>query len=94
MPVPSSYNDLTTNPKLRDFVGDVWYQKFTIIPNEWEGKKVFIRVGSASHNSKIWINGNLVKEYIGGFLPFEVDITNEVKYGQKNNIVICVNNEL
>lgn len=94
MPVPSSYNDITTDSRLRDLVGDVWYQKDIIVPNDWKGNNIFIRVGSASHNSKIWVNGNLVKEYVGGFLPFEADIMNYVKYGKTNKIIICVNNEL
>lgn len=94
MPVPASYNDITTDSRLRDLVGDVWYQKDIIVPDKWNNSNIFIRVGSASHNSKIWVNGNLVKEYVGGFLPFEADITNHVKYGETNTILICVNNEL
>lgn len=94
MPVPASYNDITTDSRLRDFVGDVWYQKTIVIPNEWKDKNIFIRVGSASHKSKIWVNGKLVKEYVGGFLPFEAEISDGINYGAENNIVICVNNEL
>lgn len=94
MPVPASYNDITIDKELRDFVGDVWYQKDLLIPSEWESKNIFLRVGSASHNSKMWVNGILVKEYVGGFLPFEGDITDAVNYGEVNRIIICVNNEL
>ncbi len=94
MPVPASYNDITVEARLRDFVGDVWYEKKTIVPKQWKDENIFIRIGSASHNSKVWINGTLVKEYIGGFLPFEANITDVIKYGEENHIVICVNNEL
>ncbi|SCX99712.1 beta-glucuronidase [Alkaliphilus peptidifermentans] len=94
MPVPASYNDITVDAKLRDFVGDVWYEKKIVIPKPWQNENVFIRVGSASHNSKAWINGILVKEYTGGFLPFESNLENAIKYGEENHIVICVNNEL
>ncbi len=94
MAVPSSYNDITIEARLRDFVGDVWYEKTVVVPKQWKSQSLFIRVGSASHNSKIWINGILVKEYIGGFLPFEAEVSQWVKYGQENHIVICVNNEL
>lgn len=94
MPVPASYNDITVEKELRDFVGDAWYEKEIIVPNEWKDKNIFVRVGSASHNSKIWVNGTLVKEYVGGFLPFEGNITDVVNYGEVNKIVICINNEL
>lgn len=94
MPVPASYNDITVEAKLRDFIGDVWYEKKIIIPKQWKEENVFIRIGSACHNSKIWVNGILVKEYVGGFLPFEANISKAVKFGDENHIVICVNNEL
>jgi beta-glucuronidase len=55
MPVLASYNDITIESKLRDFVGEVWYEKSVIVPEEWKNKKLFIRVGSASHSSKIWL---------------------------------------
>ncbi|MBS3995085.1 MAG: beta-glucuronidase [Alkaliphilus sp.] len=94
MAVPASFNDITVDARLRDFVGDVWYEKKIVISKHWQEENVFIRVGSASHNSKIWINGILVKEHIGGFLPFESNVNNEIKSGEENHIVICVNNEL
>lgn len=94
MPVPCSFNDITVDGDLRDFIGNVWYEKRIIVPSQWKADNIFIRIGSASHNSKVWINGKLVKEYTGGFLPFEVNISNEVKFGEENQIIICVNNEL
>ncbi len=94
MPVPASYNDITVDSKLRDFVGDVWYEKKVVIPMEWKDKNIFLRVGSASHNSKVWVNGVLVKEYVGGFLPFEADISEVANIGEENHIIIMVNNEL
>ena len=36
MPVPSSYNDITTDRRLRDFVGWVWYDKEIFVPKSWE----------------------------------------------------------
>ncbi|SMP50756.1 beta-glucuronidase [Anoxynatronum buryatiense] len=94
MPVPASYNDISVDAKLRDFVGDVWYERKVVIPKQWKNENVFIRVGSASHHSKIWVNGVLVKAYTGGFLPFESRINEAVKFGEENHIVIGVNNEL
>lgn len=94
MPVPASYNDITTDQSLKEFIGDVWYEKYIVVPESWKGEKLLIRVGSASHHSKIWVNGALVKEYTGGFLPFEADISEAVFYGKENHVAICVNNEL
>ncbi|WZL80626.1 beta-glucuronidase [Vallitaleaceae bacterium 9-2] len=94
MAVPASYNDITVNKDVKYHVGDVWYEKYTYIPKSWADKKVMFRVGSASHNSIVYINGEEVTRYIGGFLPYEADITDYVQWDQKNHIVVCVNNEL
>ena len=33
MPVPASYNDVTQDINIRDFIGDVWYQKEFFVPS-------------------------------------------------------------
>ena len=35
MPVPASYNDITTDKELRDHVGWVWYETDAVIPRSW-----------------------------------------------------------
>ncbi|MDU4974354.1 MAG: beta-glucuronidase, partial [Hungatella hathewayi] len=32
MPVPASYNDITQEADVRDYVGEVWYEKTVTIP--------------------------------------------------------------
>ena len=39
MPVPSSYNDITQNKKLRDFVGWVWYDRDFFVPKSWDNEE-------------------------------------------------------
>lgn len=54
MPVPASYNDITQDPTLRDFIGWVWYEREVVVPTRWiadEGTRVVLRVGSAHYYS-------------------------------------------
>lgn len=54
MPVPASYNDITQDAALRDFVGWVWYEREVLVPARWiadEGTRVVLRVGSAHYYS-------------------------------------------
>lgn len=54
MPVPASYNDITQDPTLRDFIGWVWYEREVVVPARWiadEGTRVVLRVGSAHYYS-------------------------------------------
>ena len=56
MPVPASYNDITQDPKLRDFIGWVWYDREVVVPSRWVADKnirVVLRVGSAHYSSVV-----------------------------------------
>lgn len=53
MPVPSSYNDITTSEELRDYVGFIWYQRSFFVPASWSDKRVFIRFGSINYSAQI-----------------------------------------
>ncbi|KGX89966.1 beta-D-glucuronidase [Pontibacillus halophilus JSM 076056 = DSM 19796] len=94
MPVPSSYNDITTSAELRDFIGDVWYECRLYIPRDWKKDNVFLRFGAVAHTAEVWVNGELVVENRNGFLPFEAEITNLVRQEEKLHISVRVNNEL
>lgn len=54
MPVPASYNDITQDSGLRDFIGWVWYEREVVVPARWitdDGTRVVLRVGSAHYHS-------------------------------------------
>lgn len=53
MPVPSSYNDITADRDLRDFVGWVWYERELFVSSDWEKKRVVLRVDSAHYYSVV-----------------------------------------
>lgn len=92
MLVPASYNDITTDPAIRDHIGYVWYERSFSIPQSWKGKRTVIRVGSATHHAILWINGVEIIRHKGGFLPFEADITDHVTFGGNDRLTLVVNN--
>ena len=53
MPVPSSFNDITTEKKLRDFVGVVWYDREFYVSSDWQQKRVVLRIDSAHYASVV-----------------------------------------
>lgn len=53
MPVPSSYNDITTSRNLRDHVGAVWYQRTFFVPSSWRDQRIFIRFGSVNYLAQV-----------------------------------------
>ncbi|XP_039633562.1 beta-glucuronidase isoform X2 [Perca fluviatilis] len=99
MPVPASYNDITQDATLRDFIGWVWYEREVVVPARWiadEGTRVVLRVGSAHYYSVVWMNGVKVTEHNGGHLPFEAEIGSLIRKDptQPCRITIAVNNTL
>ncbi|XP_067866403.1 beta-glucuronidase isoform X2 [Heterodontus francisci] len=100
MPVPASYNDITQDHKLRDFIGWVWYEKEVWVPRHWispdSGLRVVLSVGSANYFSIVWVNGFEVASHEGGHLPFEADITKVIQSSStlQCRITIAINNTL
>lgn len=53
MPVPASYNDISTNPKIRDHVGLVYYQRNFDAPKSWQNKRVWLRFASVCYAAQV-----------------------------------------
>lgn len=94
IPVPASFQDFYTDKRVREFTGDIWYESTVFIPSGMKGSDVFLRFGAATHRAWVYLNGEKVGAHEGGFLPFLVDITKASRYGEKNKLVVKVNNEL
>ncbi|XP_058020477.1 beta-glucuronidase isoform X4 [Ahaetulla prasina] len=100
MPVPASFNDITQDPKLRRFIGWVWYEKEVLPPARWflrdTGTRIVLRIGSAHYYSVVWVNGVEVTEHEGGHLPFEVEISEILHRSPKEpcRITMAINNTL
>lgn len=50
MPVPASFNDITQNKTIRDYLGWSWYQKDFFVPLRWQYNfRIVLRFGSAHY---------------------------------------------
>ena len=83
MPVPASYNDITTNTTVRDHLGWAWYDTQFYVDPGWETSRVLVRLGSVHYNAIVYINGELVTEHSGGHLPFQAEVSDVLKYSAK-----------
>lgn len=94
IPVPASFQDFYTEKDIREYTGDFWYETDFFVPGEWEGREILLRFGAATHRAGVYVNGILITEHEGGFLPFCADVTTVVRYDSYNKVVVKVNNEL
>ncbi|XP_037709618.1 beta-glucuronidase [Drosophila subpulchrella] len=94
MPVPASYNDITTD-NLRDHVGTVWYERTFFVPRSWEGnQRTWLRFSSVHYSAVVWINGRNATSHSLGHLPFEEEISALISFGGENRITVMCDNRL
>lgn len=91
--VPASYNDQKEGVDFRDHYGYVFYQREISIPKIIMNERIVLRFGAVTHFAKVYLNGKLVCEHKGGFLPFEVEINDFVNVGE-NTLTVAVDNKI
>ncbi len=92
--VPASYNELFPQREIREHVGWVWYQRELIVPKGFSGQRYFVRVGAATHEGVLYLNGKELVRHVGGYMPFEAEITDLVAPGETALLTIAVSNIL
>ncbi|MBO6242693.1 MAG: beta-glucuronidase [Butyrivibrio sp.] len=92
MPVPSSYNDITENPELKEHYGFVFYQRMVSVPRSFRGQRIILRMDAVTHSAIVYLNGEEICRHKGGFLPFEIEVTEMVK--EENLLTIAVDNRI
>jgi len=87
--VPGDWN--SQQDKLFLYEGSIWYKKsfdYQRRPNT----RVFVYFGAANYHSIVYLNGQKLGEHIGGFTPFNFEITRLVR--EKDNfLVVKVDNK-
>lgn len=56
------------------------------------GKRLFLNFGAVNYEAIVWLNGKRLGRHIGGFTPFNFEITNLLKEGT-NSLVVKVDNK-
>lgn len=69
-----------------------WYKKTFEAPEDWRGRNILLHVGGARIATYAYVNGIYMDMHLGHGVPFEFDLTDELQYGQKNEIVLAVSN--
>lgn len=75
-----------------NYQGEAWYRKRFTPDESLRGKKLMLHFEGIMGKSKVWLNGELLKEHLGGFLPLVIDITKEMVWSKENQLVVCADN--
>lgn len=61
-----------------NYQGVVWYRKHFRPEARLKGKKIYLHFEAIMGKSKVFLNGHLLSEHYGGYLPVVADITDVV----------------
>ena len=72
--------------------GEAWYQKELVLDQKWKDQKIFIRFEGAMNYAEIWVNDQKVGEHLGGYLPFTLDLTDDLNFQGENLLKVKLKN--
>jgi len=72
--------------------GDAWYKKNITSNPGWKNKKIFVRFDSAMNAAEVFLNGKKIGSHLGGYLPFTVDLSSDLKFDAPNELVVHLDN--
>ena len=92
MPVPSDWN--TRDERLFFYEGTVWfYRKLNVEKSALkEGRRKLLYFGAINYDAHVYVNGRHMGHHVGGFTPFNFDITDQLKEGE-NFVIVKVDNK-
>ena len=68
----------------------LWYYRTFNFPKNRKGKRILLHFGAIDWRSDIYVNGLKAGFHEGGYDPFTIDITNELKYGSIQELAVRV----
>ncbi|MEX8546955.1 MAG: glycoside hydrolase family 2 TIM barrel-domain containing protein [Mucilaginibacter sp.] len=76
-----------------NYQGIVWYRKTFTLPKELSGKLISLTFEAIMGKCKIWLNGKLVAQHKGGYLPVVINAANnDLNYNSENVIAVMADN--
>ena len=87
--VPGDWN--TQRSELYLYEGTIWYrQKFQAAPQA--GMRTFLYFGAANYEAVVGFNGHPIARHLGGYTPFNIEVTDRLQDGE-NTVIVKVDNK-
>ena len=89
MHIPSDWN--TQDERLFFYEGTVWFKtSFQTVPID--DYTTLLYFGAANYDCRVWVNGKEAGHHVGGFTPFNMDISDLLVKGE-NTVIVKVDNK-
>ena len=84
--VPFGWGSKLSGVKMEKGKDTGYYKRSITVPAAWKGKRVFVVVGAADHDTECFIDGTPLGKHIGGYTPFEYEITDFIRWGEPQSV--------
>lgn len=99
MPVPSAFNDIVSEDKVKNYMGWFWYQRTFLATSlladhgRWrnsQSSQWYLQFDSVNYMAAVWIKkdsekAELVGSHVGGHLPFVLNISQILRTAKASN---------
>lgn len=87
--VPGDWN--SQRPELPYYEGPLWYRRTFDVDHPNDGRRRFLCFGAVANRARVWLNGHDVGAHEGGFTPFDLEITDALRPGENELVVLADN---
>ena len=74
--------------EIGDYFGTIWFRTQFDSPKSVKGQHIWLRFGAVDDIADVWLNGEYLGRHEGIFSPFEFDITDYLKEGERNELLV------
>ncbi|KJZ72780.1 hypothetical protein HIM_07855 [Hirsutella minnesotensis 3608] len=71
-------------------VSNMWFAKIFQVPRNWQGKSVLLHFESVDYEATVFVNGVRFGNHVGGYSRLTLDVTQQVRFGQDNQLLVFV----
>ena len=89
MQVPGDWN--TQDERLFFYEGTVWFKR-SFDWHRMADRRTLLYFGAVNYDCRVWVNGREAGHHVGGFTPFNFDVTDVLKEGE-NVVIVKVDNK-
>jgi len=76
----------------RNYQGVCWYKRELPAQPEWKGRVVYLKFQGAMQVAEVWLNGVHRITHFGGYIPFTIDISKDIRFDQPNILTVRLDN--
>ncbi len=89
MTVPGNWD---TENKYAHYVGRAFYRKIFKMPENWYKSQIRLKFDAVYETAEVWLNGKYLGKHVGGYTPFEFDVSGLLRFYSHNVLLVSADN--